>query len=183
VEVIIAAARECIAHDGVEGTRMEDVAARARVSRPHLYSFVSGRAGLLELVALQRLGELGAELADRARELDGDVGEAIVDQIVAATQLGRSDPEFAALAEGMTRARLNFVLTSGSSPLHAINTRVFAPLFARALAEGRLRSDTSTDEIIEWLQGVMALFVGRDDLDDAAQRRMLRTFVLPGILT
>jgi AcrR family transcriptional regulator len=180
--VIIAAARKCFTRDGVEGTRMEGVAAAAGMSRPHLYSFVSGREGLLELVALERLRELGIELAARARGLDGDVAEGIVDQIVAATRLGRDDPEFVALAEGMTRARVNFLLTSGSSPLHAINARVFAPLFGRALAEGRLRSDASTGEIVEWLQGVMALFAGRDDLNDDAQRAMLRKFVLPGIL-
>jgi hypothetical protein len=64
--------------------------------------------------------------------------------------------------------------------LHAINAQIFAPLFGRALVEGRLRSDASTGEIVEWLQGVMALFAGRDDLDDDAQRTMLRRFVLPG---
>jgi AcrR family transcriptional regulator len=181
--MITAAARGCFARDGIDATRMEDVAAAAGVSRPHLYSFVSGREGLLELAALARLRELGAESAARSRDLDGDIAEAMVDQIIATTRLGRSDPEFVALAEGMSRARVNFLLTSGSSPLHAINAQIFAPLFGRALAEGRLRSDAPTDEMVEWLQGVMALLAGRDDLDEEAQRKMLRTFVLPGILS
>jgi AcrR family transcriptional regulator len=179
---LIAAARECFAAQGVDATRMEDIARRAGISRQYLYRFVSSRAELLELAVLERLEELGAELARQARLDADDVADAIVDQILIGIGLGRNDPEFVALAEYVPRARLNLLLTSGRSPLHRINSRVFGPLFARALGEGRLRTDVSADAIVEWLQGVMALFAGRSDLDDEAQRTMIRAFVLPGLI-
>jgi AcrR family transcriptional regulator len=180
-DAIVASARQCYAESGVEATRMEDVATRAGVSRQHIYSFVSSKQELVELVVLERLAELGADLAMGAAERRGDVGDQLVDQIVAGIGLGH-DPEFAALAEAMSRARLNHILTSRDSPVHAINGKAFAPILARALAEGRLRADVTADSMIEWLQGVMALFAGRDDLDAERQREMIRAYVLPGLL-
>jgi AcrR family transcriptional regulator len=182
-ESVIAAARACYAELGVEGTRMEDVARRAGVSRQHIYSFVSGRDGLLELAVLARLGEIGALLAERATERDGELVAVLVDQIAEGVRLGREDPEFVALAESMPRIRLNHILTSGDSPLHAINHRIYAPIFARAMADGRLRTDVTTDSMVEWLQGVMTLLAGRDDLGDEEQRAIIRSYIIPTLLT
>lgn len=182
VDLVVAAARECFAEAGIAGTRMDEVARRAGISRPHLYAFVSGREQLIELVALARLRELGRALEDRARGLDAEVGEAIVDQVIATTRMGRDDPEFVALAEVMPRFELNELLTSGESPIHEVNSRIFGPLLGRAMAEGRLRSDVPLDSMIEWLQGVVALLAGRGDLDDESLSTMARRFVLPAIL-
>jgi AcrR family transcriptional regulator len=182
VEVVVAAARECFAERGIAGTPMDEVAQRAGISRPHLYAFVSGRGQLIKLAALARLREIGDGLADRARELDLDVGEAIVDQVLATTRAGREDPEFVALAEAMPRFELNEMLTSGDSPIHEVNARIFGPAIGRAMAEGRLRTDVPVDALVEWLQGVLALVAGRNDLDDEALRTMVRRFVLPAIL-
>jgi AcrR family transcriptional regulator len=183
VERVVAAARECFAERGIEGTRMDDVAQRARMSRPNLYSFVSGRTELLEQVALARLHELGAQLEARARGLDGDIGEAIVDQIVETTRLGRDDPEFLSVAEALPRFALNVLLTSGSSPIHEVNAKIFGPLLARAMADGRLRRDVPLDSMFEWLQSVVTMLAGRDDLDDEAQRTIVRRYVLPGLFS
>lgn len=179
---MVAAARECFAEFGIGGTRMDDVARRARMSRPNLYSFVPGRTALIEMVALARLAELGEELRERGRGLDGEVGEAIVDQIVATIRVGRDDPEFTVLAEAIPRFSLNELLTSGSSPIHEINAAIFGPLLARAMSEGRLRSDVPPDAMYEWLQNVVAQLAGRNDLADADQRLMIRRFVLPALL-
>jgi AcrR family transcriptional regulator len=162
---------------------MEDVAKRAGVSRQHLYSFVSGRDELLEAALLARLGELGAVLAERAEGGPEDLAELFVVQITEGVRLGREDPEFSRLAEAMPRIRLNHILTSRDSPLHAINYRAFAPIFARAMAASRLRTDVSTDSMVEWLQGVMALLSGRDDLSEDEQRSMLRSYVIPTLIT
>ncbi len=183
LSAVIAAARECFAESGVGATRMDDVAQRAGVSRPHLYAFVKGRAQLVELVALARLHELGAILEQRARDLDGDVAEAIVDQIVETTRLGRDDPEYSLLADAMPRFELNDLLAGAKSPVHEINRKIFGPLLARALSEGRLRSDVPMDAIIEWLQSVTALLASRNDLSDEELSVMTRRFVIPGLFS
>jgi AcrR family transcriptional regulator len=161
---------------------MEDVARQAGISRQYLYRLVSGRADLIELALLARLHELGAELAAAAQLDAPDVAEAIVNQALGGIRLAREDAEFAYLAEAMPRTRLNTILTSGKSPLHSINRSVFGGLFARALSEGRLRTDVSADSMVEWLQGVMTLLSGRDDLEAEEQREIITEFVLPGLL-
>ena len=181
-ESVIAAARACYAELGVEATRMEDVARLAGVSRQHIYSFVSGRDELLELAVLDRLAEIGAMLAENAAERHGELVEALVDQIAEGVRLGREDAEFVALAEAMPRIRLNHILTSRDSPLHAINHRIYAPIFARAMSAGRLRTDVTTDSMVEWLQGVMTLLAGRDDLGEDEQRAMIKDYVIPTLL-
>ena len=40
---IVAAARACFARFGVSKTRMDDVAKRAGMPRPHLYEYVAGK--------------------------------------------------------------------------------------------------------------------------------------------
>lgn len=161
---------------------MEDVAQRAGVSRQHIYSFVSGRDELLELAVLARLSELGVALAAHADRGPEDLVELFAAQIREGVRLGREDPEFVRLAEAMPRIRLNHILTSRDSPLHGINHRVYAPIFARAMAAGRLRTDVTTDSMVEWLQGVMTLLSGRDDLSESEQDAMIRDYVIPTLL-
>jgi AcrR family transcriptional regulator len=179
---IVAAARGCYAERGVAATRMQDVAGAAGISRQYLYRFVSGRGELLELAVLARLRELGTVLTAHATLHSDDVAEAIVEQVICGIELGRDDPEFTTLAAMMPRDRLNLILTSGSSPLNAITGDAFGALFAEALTQGRLRTDVSTDAMVEWLQGVQALFAGREDLDPTSQRTMIRNFVLPSLI-
>jgi len=179
---IVAAARECFAENGVEATRMDHIARRADLSRAYLYRFVSGRDELVELAILARLNELGIELADQADQHNGNLADALLDRITAGLRSGRDDPEFRNLAEGMHRTRLNWILTATDSPVHRITARMFGDLYTRAGAEGALIDGIEAEVLYDWLQGVMALFASRDDLDDTQIRNQLRTFVLPSII-
>lgn len=180
----VAAARRCFARHGVSETRMEDIANEAGLSRQYLYRLVSGREELIELALIDRAREFTDELAERASHLGPaeDLREALVDQIVFAASMGRNDPEFVRLAGALPRERTNHALTSSDSPFHGYTERAFEPLFARAMSDGRLRTDVSVGSMVDWLQGVLALLAGRDDLDGEAERRLVREFVLPGLL-
>ena len=180
----VAAARRCFDRDGVTETRMEDIAQEAGLSRQYLYRLVSGREELIEMAMIDRAREFTDELAVRAERLspDGNLEEAFIDQIVFAISLGRDDPEFVKLARALPRERANHALTGADSPFHDYTVRAFEPLFARAMSEGTLRTDVTVDAMVDWLQGVLALLSGRDDLDDQAERRVLREFVLPSLL-
>lgn len=177
---IIASARQLFVENGVSRTRLEDVAAAVGISRQYLYRFVSGRDGLIELALLARSRELGAQLEARARVDAEDVTAAVVEQVVAGAMIAH-DTEFGVLAAAMPRDRLNALLTSATSPLHQINTRVFGPLFARAISDGLLRSDVSVDAMVTWLQGVMTMLAGRSDLDEASMHNVVDTFVVPSL--
>jgi AcrR family transcriptional regulator len=184
LRVYVEAARRCFTRDGVSDTRMEDVAREAGLSRQYLYRLVSGREQLIELALVDRAREFTDELAERAQRLapEKDLHEAFVDQIAFAGSLGRDDPEFARLAGALPRARVNHALTGADSPFHGYTGRAFEPLFARALAEGTLRTDVTVDAMVDWLQGVLALLAGRDDLGSEGERRLISQFVLPSLL-
>jgi AcrR family transcriptional regulator len=177
---IVAAARRLFVDNGVSRTRLEDVSAAVGISRQYLYRFVSGRDKLIELALLARCRELGAQLAARANLDTDDVTAAVVDQVVAGAMIAH-DSEFGLLAAAMPRDRVNALLTSADSPLHRINTRVFGPLFARAISAGLLRTDVSVDAMVTWLQGVMTMLAGRSDLDEVSMHDVVDTFVVPSL--
>jgi AcrR family transcriptional regulator len=177
---IVAAARRLFVENGVSRTRLEDVSAAVGISRQYLYRFVSGRDGLIELALLARCRELGAQLEARAHLDADDVTAAVADQVVAGAMIAH-DSEFGLLAAAMPRDRLNALLTGADSPLHAINTRVFGPLFARAIGAGLLRTDVSMDAMVTWLQGVMTMLAGRSDIDEVSIREVVDTFVVPSL--
>jgi AcrR family transcriptional regulator len=180
-DMVIEAARQCFTELGVAGTRMDDVARRAGLSRTHLYTFVTGRAQLVELAAAARLRELGMMLGQRGLQTGGDVSEAIVDLVVATVLVGRDDTEFVMLADAMPRFAVNRLLTSETSPVHQVTTVIFGPLLGRALSEGRLRTDVPSAAIVEWLQSVVALLAGRDDLTVDQMHTMATRFAVRGL--
>lgn len=176
------AARQLFAERGVAATRLEDVAKQAGISRQYLYRFVSGRDEVVEMVLTARCQEIGDALEARAHVNTEDLRSALADHIMAGINMGRDDDEFKYLAEAMDRARLTTFLTSANSPLHGINRKGFGPLLARAIAANVLRTDVSVDAMVIWLQGVMTMLMGRDDLDKAALRETVENFVLPSLL-
>jgi AcrR family transcriptional regulator len=179
---IVAAARQCFAQYGVSKTRMDDVAKAARMPRPYLYEYVTGRAELVELALLERAREFADTLAAGVDLATDDVAGALLEALMASIQLARVDVEFAYLAEAISRVRLNLLLTGRRSPVHVAVRGVFDGLFERARERGVLRVDVSEEAMVEWLQGVMTWLTPRVDLEDEELRELLRGFAVPAVL-
>jgi len=182
LSAIVAAARECFARVGIQRTRMEDVARGAGMSRQAVYRYVSGREDLVELAIIERCSEFADELIAATDPDPPDVAEAMIDLMLRMMQAGREDEEFIYLAEATPRVRLNFLLTSASSPMHGMVGRCFEALLARAEEKGLLRDDVTRREMVEWLQGILTLFTPRADLDVTEIRRYLREFAIRGLM-
>jgi AcrR family transcriptional regulator len=179
---IVSAARACFARNGVQRTRMEDVATAAGVSRQAVYRYVSSRQDLVELAILARCEEFAEELIAATDFGASDVVESMTDLMFKMITLGREDEEFAELAAAMPRVQLNLLLSSAASPMHAMVSRCFEPLFERAWKQGLLRDDLSRREMVEWLQGILTLLAPRVDLDERDTRRYLREFAIRSLL-
>jgi AcrR family transcriptional regulator len=182
LQPIVRAARECFARVGVQRTRMEDVARGAGMSRQAVYRYVSGRDDLVELAIVERCREFAQDLIEATDPEPDDVVEAMIDLMLRLMKAGREDTEFVSLAEAMPRIRLNVLLTSAGSPMHAIVGGCFKPLFTRAADQGLLRDDITRREMVEWLQGILTLFTPRADLDVSETRRYLKEFALRCLL-
>ena len=159
-------------------TRIEDISRAAGMTRQNLYRYVSGRDELVELVMIERVGEIGAQLSLHAATLDGSFREDMTALLVSAIQAGREDIEFGALAEALPRFKLNVLLASAQSAMHDHVGDTFRPLLRRGLSEGELRTDVSEDEMVEWLAEMLTLYVPRVDLDGEPLRRKVEKFVL-----
>jgi len=182
LDPIVAAARGCFARVGIQRTRMEDIAKGAGISRQALYRYVSGREDLVELAILERCREFADELMSGTAAKPPDVVDAMVDLFMRMLKIARDDEEFLYLAEATPRVRLNLLLTSSASPMHAMVGACFAPLFDQAEREGLLRADATRREMVEWLQGVLTVLTPRADQDASEQRRYVREFAIRGVL-
>lgn len=95
----------------------------------------------------------------------------------------REDEEFRYLIEAIPKSRLGPLLTSQSSPVNGFTMHCFGPVLAAGRAAGLLRDEASDPEIVEWLVGIMLLLTSRLDLDEFAQRRRLRLFIIPALFS
>lgn len=178
---IVAAARRCFVRLGVEKTRMEHVAAEAGLARQTLYKYVAGKDELVELALLERCREFSEQLRPTGPFDVDRLPETLTDLVIASVDLGRHDAEFAYLTEALPQSRLGPLTTSQGSVMHDLVWHAFAPVITASRAAGVLRDEPSDSEIVEWLQGVIALLAPRLDLDEMAQRRRVRLFVLPAM--
>jgi AcrR family transcriptional regulator len=178
----VAAARQCFAQLGVQRTRMEDVASGAGMSRQGLYRYVSGRDDLVELAIMARCSEFAATLIAGTPDHPSDVIETMVDLTLRMVTLARDDEEFSYLAEATPRVRLNLLLASANSPMHALVSSCFEPLLTQAEGERLLRTDATRREMTEWIQGLLTVLTPRIDQGASEQRRYIRQFGIRGLL-
>jgi AcrR family transcriptional regulator len=182
VSTLVAAARQCFASTGVRGTRMDDIARAAGLSRQAVYRYVSGREDLVELVIIERCREFASEAEAAMPAATTEVPVAMTDVLVHLIAAARADQEFGMLASAMPRVRLNLLLSSASSPVHQMLGDCFATLFERGHREGLLRTDITRRETVEWLQGVLMTYVPRVDLDVTEVRRFVHEFAVRSLL-
>ncbi|TAM69849.1 TetR/AcrR family transcriptional regulator [Mycobacterium sp.] len=181
LSAVVSAAREAFARYGIHRTRMEDIAAAAGIPRQYLYRYVASKEQLFELALLERCREFSDEILKRTRVSTKSPEQALVNAVVACVVAGRDDTEFAYLAEALSRTRLNVILSGSGSPMHTYVKRCLGPTLERARSAGRLRTDATDDAIVDWLQGQMTWLTPRDDLDEAALKKLLLTFVVPSL--
>jgi AcrR family transcriptional regulator len=180
--VVVASARRCFARFGVDKTTMEDIAREAGVARSGVYRLFDSRAQIIEEAIRARVAELAVELR-RVLESTAGFEEALVEVSLATVHVARNDHEFRDLVDSHTDLRIHDVLSGHQTELHEFILRFWAPTFAAARSTGALRDTVTDDEIVEWLSGVWMMLAQRTDLTDAAERRILREFVLPSLLT
>ncbi len=178
---IVQSARECFLRQGVRKTRIADVAAGAGMVRQTVYDSVSGRDELVDLALKAR----SREMADMVRIVplnpNAAVGDQLVGMLAAMIELARGDAEFRMLTEALAPDHAFHYLV-GPSAVTEVVVDLLTPLLRRAENEGRLRTDVPIEEMVSWIQTVLAPLMSRDDLTPPALRRTLRQFVLPTLL-
>lgn len=176
---LVAAALRCFAQYGVSKTTLEDVAQTAGVSRATLYRYFPGKQALLD-------GVLKAELRRFAADIDAAAGQAdTLEELVVAVLI-------AAGAEFANHDALRHVLVvepevvlphlafEKGNRVMAVASLMLAPHLARFLPAA------AAAQAGEWVGRVACTYVLTPSdyvsvIDEASVRRLVRTYVLPGV--
>lgn len=178
---IVAAALRCIARWGLGKTTVEDVAREARCSRATLYrAFPGGKDAVLDAVADSELRRVESAVSRAVEAADG-----LEDALVAAiTTVGRHLDEHAVF---------RFLLVHEPElVLPHLAFRQLDALLARVRAMGgplleRFLDPTDAARTAEWVARIVISYTcspsaGVSLTDDPSVRRLVRAFVLPGLL-
>ena len=179
---IIDAAEECFARFGVAKTTVEDIAAAANLSRATVYrSVTGGRDELIMEVVLRDLRRFLDHLADRLRN-ERSVAEAVVEGTLDAIAYVRERPATAAFLLPETAGHMQAAVARGVEHVLKVCCDYVRPHFEAAQRHRVLRADIDVEGTVEFLFRVITSMIVMDrDREPAAQRRWLRTYVVPVI--
>lgn len=161
---------------------MDDVAAEAGVTRQALYFHLSGRDELLRLVVQARLGEIHGGLRQVAAAAD-EFDEGLVDWILAALDVGTTDPELRNLAMTAKDFEVHEMYVGDDPAIRMAVADCIAPLLETGRRQGRLRADVETEAIVDWIRSVLLSLIYQPHLSEDERRQVVRTFVLPSLAT
>jgi AcrR family transcriptional regulator len=173
------AAESCFDKYGISKTTMDDIAKMAGVSRPTVYRHFSDRDSLILAVVMRR----SRQLIDRAQKFirkQGSFEEQLVEGLIFLVDKGRKDP-FVRLLVSPEHMNLANQILGASTAAVDLAYEMWEPILLDARERGELRADLDLRAIATWFTYLILLLVGRGDLepDVNAQRKMLRTFVIP----
>jgi AcrR family transcriptional regulator len=180
---VLDAAVRCVARWGLTKTTLDDVAKEAGCSRATVYrAFPGGKEALFEAVGTRELDALFSAVA-AAVEATDDLEDALVAAITtAATHLeGHGALQFLLAHEpGLVLPHLAF---------HRLDTLlgVIRGFGAPLLAPRFLADEGEAARTVEWVARIVLSYLctpaaGMQLTDDGAVRRLVRSFVLPGLL-
>jgi AcrR family transcriptional regulator len=181
---LIDAAVRCVARWGLAKTSLDDVAREAGCSRATVYrSFPGGKDALFAVVARTEVERFLDRIARRVTEASG-----LEDALVAAiTEAGRTLRGHAALQHLVVHEPevvLPHVAFRQLDELLASVRHFGAPLLAPFLGGDEREADAA--RLAEWAARVTLSYTlspsaAVDTTDDASVRRLVRTYVLPGV--
>lgn len=176
---IIAAALGCFAQFGVSKTTVEDVASAAGCSRATLYRYFGSKQALLSGVVMAEVGRLDGRLSTAAAE-----AETLEDLLAGMLgEVGRTFDGHAALRHLLAvepEAVLPHLAFDQGNRVLAVGAALVAPHLTAYLPAGEAAAAG------EWLTRVALTYVLSPSehvslTDEGSVRRLVRTFVLPGL--
>lgn len=172
---------DCTARWGLAKTTIEDVARAAGVSRATVYRlFPGGKQAILDAAARAEVRALVALISDELRDVDG-LSECLVRTIHLAAEFLESHEALTFLRQHEPVALEQVLAFDHLDAIFAVAVGVLAPVFERFLDH-----DTAVSAGI-WVGRLVVSYLCTPtpdvDLRDRADvERLVRTFVLPGLL-
>lgn len=179
---LIEAALACIARRGVAKTSLDDVARQAGCSRATVYrSFAGGKDALLACVVADETDRL-FDAVGRSVEAAIDLEDAVVAAITTTARFLTDHRAFQFVLANEPGVVLPHLAFARLDALLAVVANRVGPSFARFLG-----SIDEAERLVEWVARIVVSHTcspstGVRLADDVSVRRLVRTFVLPGLL-
>jgi AcrR family transcriptional regulator len=164
-------AGELFAEHGLDGSGMAEIAEAAGCSRATLYRYFDTRHALQLAYVEREAGRVG-EVVARATRSVTNPGERVVTGVAAALKAVRGTPTLASVFSSDTRVAGE--LASSSSMIQLVS--------ATFLGEVVAGPPSQVTRAAEWLVRVMVSLLANPGRTPAAERALVRDFVVPGLL-
>lgn len=180
-ERILRAAYDCFEQYGIAKTTIENIASRAKVSRPTVYKYYPSKDAILDEISVRETWKVNSEVRRRLVRSD-DFADFLADTLLLVIRLANENIYIRRMVESI---EFQQAVISPSSLMQQLQRTWWANLFEQAMARGEIATDLTIDEIIYWLaraQSMLMLQVASPALDDAQQRRFIRRFIVQPLL-
>ena len=180
-ERIIRAAYTCFERFSVAKTSIEDILTEAKLSRPTIYKYFSGKEAIFQEICVIESQKLNAEVRSRINRKKA-FADTFTEVILLIVRLAMANPY---LRAGVEDAKFASHATAKDSVLHDSYRELWGNFLKRAAERGELASDISVEEIISWIGSSEAMLMMRVDaveLSDDELRRIIRRFVVQPLL-
>lgn len=180
-ERILRAAYDCFEQYGIGKTTIENIASRAKVSRPTVYKYYPSKDAILDEISVRETWKVNSEVRRRLVRSD-DFADFLADTLLLVVRLANENIYIRRMVESI---EFQQSVISPSSLMQQLQRTWWANLFEQARARGEIAADLEIDEIIYWLaraQSMLMLQVASPQLDEAEKRRFIRRFIVQPLL-
>lgn len=180
-ERILRAAYDCFEQYGIAKTTIENIASRAKVSRPTVYKYYPSKDAILDEISVRETWRVNSEVRRRLVRSD-DFAEFLADTLLLVIRLANENIYIRRMVESI---EFQESVISPSSLMQQLQRTWWTNLFEQARARGEIATDLDIDEIIYWLaraQAMLMLQVASPQIDDAEKRRFIRRFIIQPLL-
>ncbi|KTE33748.1 MULTISPECIES: TetR/AcrR family transcriptional regulator [unclassified Sphingopyxis] len=180
-ERILRAAYDCFEQYGIGKTTIENIASRAKVSRPTVYKYYPSKDAILDEISVRETWRVNSEVRRRLVRSD-DFADFLSDTLLLVIRLANENVYIRRMVESIEYQES--VISPGSL-MQQLQRTWWSNLFEQARARGEIAADLENDEIIYWLgraQSMLMLQVASPAIDDAEKRRFIRRFIVQPLL-
>lgn len=180
-ERILRAAYDCFEQYGIAKTTIENIASRAKVSRPTVYKYYPSKDAILDEISVRETWRVNSEVRRRLVRSD-DFAEFLADTLLLVIRLANENIYIRRMVESI---EFQESVISPSSLMQQLQRTWWTNLFEQARARDEIAADLEIDEIIYWLaraQAMLMLQVASPQIDDAEKRRFIRRFIVQPLL-
>lgn len=144
---IIASARKCFDTVGVRKTRMEDIAAEAKLTRQTVYKYFSCKQDIVDRIGHIEMMAVNATLRERLRATP-HFPDKLTEALVLSVEISRENPY---ISRTVADSDLMPSDPSKNLSLYLWHRSQWQQMLERARSEGDLAADIDIDSVVYWL--------------------------------